>query len=74
METFYTILEDLQLDLSGVMITGLILFAIGFWLGSVKTKRFMRKIHEMEKEIMDLNSELLYGKKQGNKKMVKASH
>ena len=70
METIYTILQQLQLDFIEAMITGLVLFAIGFWVGSIKSRKFLRKIRQMEKEIMDLNSELLYNDRPA-KKLVK---
>jgi len=70
MEPIYSILHDL--DFAGTIFIGLFLFAMGFWLGNVKTKKFARKIHEMEKEIMDLNSELLYNDSPGSS-MIKAN-
>jgi hypothetical protein len=60
METIYTILQNFQLDLSQVFICGLVVFAIGFWAGRAKSKKLERKIAKMEKEILDLNAELLY--------------
>jgi hypothetical protein len=70
MEAIYSILQDLNFP--ALLIIGSTLFAIGFWMGNQKKKRFLRKIHEMEKEIMDLNSELLYNERPGSS-MVKAN-
>lgn len=70
MEPIYSILHDL--DYPTLSITGLFLFAIGFKLGTVKSKKFMKKIREMEKEIMDLNSELLYNERPGSS-MIKVN-
>ena len=70
MEPIYSILHDL--DFPTILITGLFLFAIGFKMGAVKTRKFVRKIREMEKEIMDLNSELLYNDRPGSS-MIKAN-
>ena len=70
MEPIYSILQDLNVPV--LLILGLVLFAVGFWLGNFKHKRCLRKIHEMEKEIMDLNSELLYNDRPGST-MVKAN-
>jgi hypothetical protein len=63
METVYSTSIDVQIGLIQVLITGLILFAAGFWLGGMKGKKLQKKIYKMEKEIMDLNSELLYNEK-----------
>ena len=53
--------QNLQLDLFQAGITCIALFAIGYWLGALKSRRLMRKMGKMEKKIMDLNTELLYG-------------
>ena len=50
-----------SLDLFTVSIICVILFALGYWLGTLKTKKLIRKMAKMEKKIMDLNTELLYG-------------
>jgi hypothetical protein len=60
METFLPVFQNFQLDLTGVLIIGLFLFAFGYWLGTLKSKKLNKKIHKMEKDIMDLNAELLY--------------
>jgi hypothetical protein len=70
MESIYSSFQDLNIP--ALFIIGLTLFAIGFWFGNQKKKRFLRKIHEMEKEIMDLNSELLYNDHPGSS-MAKAN-
>ena len=72
METVYSGTLDLQMGLLQVLITGLILFAAGFWLGGLKGKKLQKRMHKMEKEIMDLNSELLYNEK-ANGKIVKTA-
>jgi hypothetical protein len=52
-----------QLDTIQVGIVGVLLFSIGFWLGNLKSKKLLKKMAKMEKKIMDLNTELLYGAK-----------
>ncbi|HEY4064507.1 MAG TPA: hypothetical protein VGM30_21530 [Puia sp.] len=60
METIYTIIQNFQLDLSQVLISSIILFILGFWAGRIKSRKLERKMAKMEKEILDLNAELLY--------------
>jgi hypothetical protein len=72
METIYSASQDFQLDIIQVMITGLILFAAGYWLANLRSKKFLKEMRKLEKEIMDLNSELLYNEKMYSDK-VKAS-
>ena len=60
METIYSILQNFQLDLSQVFISSLGVFVLGFWAGRAKSKKLERKMARMEKEIRDLNTELLY--------------
>ena len=50
-----------RLDLVQVAIIGLVLFALGYYLGHMATKKMTRQMAKMEKKIMDLNTELLYG-------------
>lgn len=65
METIYTFLQDHELDFMQVLFSCLFFFTIGYWLGGMKSKKLIRTIQKMEKEIMDLNSELLYNNKDG---------
>jgi hypothetical protein len=74
METIYsTTILDLQMDIIQVTITSLLLFAAGIWLGGMKGRKLLKKMHRMEKEIMDLNSELLYNERPSNKMMKTTS-
>ena len=61
METGYHSFTDLQLNIIQAGITGILLFIVGYWLGTMKSKKLLKKMSRMEKKIMDLNSELLYG-------------
>ena len=69
MESIYSILQDLNVPM---LIFGITLFSFGFWLGNHRRRQFLKRIHEMEKEIMDLNSELLYNDRPGST-MVKVN-
>ena len=64
MEPIYSIFQNFQLDLSQVFISSLVVFVLGFWAGRVKSKRLEQKMARMEKEIRDLNTELLYNNDQ----------
>lgn len=62
METNHLLsIPDLQQDLVPLSIICFLLFILGYWLGTLKSKKLIRKMAKMEKKIMDLNSELLYG-------------
>ena len=54
--------QNMQIDMFQAGIACLIIFAIGYWVGSRKSRRLIRKMGRMEKKIMDLNTELLYGR------------
>jgi hypothetical protein len=60
MEPVYSVLQNFQLDLIQIFISSLVIFALGFWMGRAKSKKLERKMAKMEKEIRDLNTELLY--------------
>ena len=53
--------HSISLSLLPAGIICLIIFIIGYWLGHLKTKKLMKQMAKMEKKIMDLNTELLYG-------------
>jgi hypothetical protein len=44
------------------MITGAFIFIIGFWLGNKKTRKYLEEIYSLQRDVLDLNAELLYGK------------
>jgi hypothetical protein len=59
MEIILNILQDFQLDMLQVTATGLILFVIGYRIGIQKSRKLHKKIHELERDVLDLNAELL---------------
>lgn len=59
MEIILNILRDLQLDMIQVFATGMVLFTIGYRIGIQKSRKLNKKIHELEKDVLDLNAELL---------------
>jgi hypothetical protein len=54
-------LQAFQLNILQVLIAGLILFAIGNLMGKRKVKKLHEEIGKLEKNVMELNSELLFG-------------
>jgi hypothetical protein len=59
MEIILNILQSFQLDMLQVFATGLILFIVGYRIGLNKSRKLNRKIHELERDVLDLNAELL---------------
>lgn len=57
MESDYSFILK-QLPTAGIC---LLIFALGYWLGTRKSKKLFKQMAKMEKKIMDLNTELLYG-------------
>ncbi len=49
------------LDPTPITIICILLFCAGYWVGNLKSKKLMKQLSKMEKKVMDLNSELLYG-------------
>ena len=56
------------LDPVPVTLICIVIFGLGFWLGNLKSRKLIRKMNKMEKKIMDLNTELLYGSSAKQKK------
>jgi hypothetical protein len=62
MEAIFDVLQALHLNVLEVMITGVFIFIIGYWLGHKKTGKYLEEIYSLQRDVLDLNAELLYGK------------
>jgi hypothetical protein len=62
MEAILDLLQAFSLNMLEVMIAGLFVFCFGFWLGSKKTKKLTEEIYGLQRDVLDLNAEILYGK------------
>lgn len=61
MEAIIELLQAIQLNILEMMILGLFIFGVGFWIGNVKAKRLSAQVHKLERDVLDLNAEILYG-------------
>ena len=61
MGTLIDIIQSLQFDVLQVLIAGILLFGIGHLSGKRKVRRLNDEICKLEQNVMELNSELLYG-------------
>ncbi len=59
MEIIINILQECQLNFFQVLAACLILFITGYRLGIQKSKRLNKKIDELERDVLELNAELL---------------
>ena len=81
MDTVIGIVMSYQFSIIHVLIAGAILFVAGYMRGRNKVKQMARTIFELERSILQINEELLYGKKetpiieikQGSSKNLSAS-
>jgi hypothetical protein len=65
METIIDILQQFQLDILQVIATGLLLFAIGYRIGIQKSRKLYKKINKLQRDVLDLNAELLLDRTKG---------
>lgn len=61
METVIDLLKAIELNMLQVGIAGLIIFSIGYLVGMKKVKKLTHEIYGLQKDVLDLNEELLYG-------------
>ncbi len=61
METVFDVIQSLELNISQVVAVGILLFVTGYLTGTIRVKRLAREKHGLEKAVMALNEELLYG-------------
>jgi len=62
MESIITLLQSFELNILEVMITAVLVFIAGFWLGKQKERVLNEKIYELQRDVLDLNAEVLFGK------------
>jgi hypothetical protein len=61
METVIDLLKAIQLNMLEGMIAGLFIFSIGYLIGIKKVKKLTHEIYGLQKDVLDLNEEILYG-------------
>jgi hypothetical protein len=61
METLIDLLRGIQLNMLEAGFAGLFIFTFGYLVGMKKVKRLTHEIHGLQKDVLELNEELLYG-------------
>jgi hypothetical protein len=61
METVIDLLRAIQLNMLDLMIAGIFIFSIGYLIGMKKVRKLTHEIYGLQKDVLDLNEELLYG-------------
>jgi len=61
METVIDLLKTIQLNLLDVVIAGFFVFSIGYLIGMKKVKKLTHEIYGLQRDVLELNEELLYG-------------
>lgn len=61
METVIDLLKAVQLNMLEVMFAGLFIFSLGYLIGIKKVKKLTHEIYGLQKDVLELNEELLYG-------------
>ena len=61
METVIDLLRAIQLNMLDVVIVGFFVFSIGYLIGMKKVKKLTHEIYGLQRDVLELNEELLYG-------------
>jgi hypothetical protein len=61
METVIDLLRAIQLNMLDLMIAGIFIFSTGYLIGFQKVRKLTQEIYRLQKDVLDLNEELLYG-------------
>lgn len=61
METVIDLLRAIQMNMLDVVIAGLVIFSIGYMIGLKKVKKLTHEIYGLQRDVLELNEELLYG-------------
>jgi hypothetical protein len=74
MEAIINLLQAVHLDMLEVSFAGLILFYIGYRYGLKKVKKLTEEIYSLQREVLDLNAELLAGKDDIKTPVIEIKH
>ena len=61
METVIDLLRAIQLNMLEVSAAGLLIFSLGYLIGMNKVKKLTHEIYGLQRDVLELNEELLYG-------------
>jgi hypothetical protein len=61
METVIDLLRAIQLNMLQAGIAGLIIFYVGYLIAMKKVKKLTHEIYSLQRDVLELNEELLYG-------------
>jgi hypothetical protein len=61
METVIDLLKAIQLNMLQAGFASLIIFSIGYMIGMKKVKKLTHEIYGLQRDVLELNEELLYG-------------
>jgi hypothetical protein len=61
METVIDLLKAIQLNMLEVLISGVFIFSMGYLIAMKKVRKLNHEIYGLQKDVLDLNEELLYG-------------
>jgi hypothetical protein len=70
MEAVIDVLQAMQINISEAMVAGLFIFAIGYLIGMKKVRKLSTEIYHLQKDVLDLNEELLYGKSESETPVI----
>ncbi|MFI5153172.1 MAG: hypothetical protein ACHQET_07565 [Chitinophagales bacterium] len=62
MEAIYDLIDAFQFNALELAVACLIIFSIGYKLGTKKVSKLNDEIYGLQKDVLDLNAEILFGK------------
>jgi hypothetical protein len=62
MENIITLLQAFHLNILEVIITSFFIFIVGYQYGSKRVRKLSEKIYGLQKDVLDLNAEIIFGK------------
>ena len=62
MEAIFDLLQSYNLNILEVIFTIIPIFYIGYRIGTKKVRRLTEEMYSLQREMLDLNEEILYGK------------
>ncbi|HTQ64102.1 MAG TPA: hypothetical protein VMI12_04860 [Puia sp.] len=61
MEAIIDLLQAFHLSMLEVIIAGIPIFLLGYWIGTKKVRKLSQEVYGLQKQVLDLNEEILFG-------------
>ena len=74
MEAIIDLLQAFHLSVLEVIIAGIPIFLLGYWIGTHKVRKLNEEVYGLQRQVLDLNEELLFGNNNSETPVIEIKH